>query len=195
MNWRPARNAAPPSVEDLTEGLAKAEADHAALEAEAAEIVEAQPNLAADPERASAARQRLADLEALIPVARRTVESIRLAIPLAENRERETALRTEMAERRKESDALGRDARSRFEKAAGALAAVLAEIERDNHAWEILNLKGREFGLAPETSAEKRLRGEIGMRPGVGWCSLAEDIVVRDWSGRVLFGGTVGGYC
>lgn len=193
--WKPARNAPPPSADDLRANARPIRAEIEVLKENIRTIPDELSNLAGDPEEFARAQAALRDAQALLPIKEAALASIEAAIPAAENRGREAALRAEISEQRKRSNALKRDAETRYRKAVGLLAPLLTELERDNHAWDVLNMKCRELGLPMDASAEKELRGEIGMRPGLGWCSVTENIVVRDWSGRVLFGGTVGGYC
>ncbi|HEY0628568.1 MAG TPA: hypothetical protein VGD23_04490 [Sphingomicrobium sp.] len=189
------RNSPPATPDQLR---ANAEAIREEIERLKSEILghkAALPDLAGDPSEFARTHAALRDAQALLPFKEDALAATEAAIPAAEHRVKVDAVLAGQAAQRRKSDALARDLQTRHRKAAEALAAVLADIAADNHAWEVLNHSARELGLPMGASAERQARGDLGMRPHAGWYSLAEEIVVRDWSGRVLFGGTVGAYC
>lgn len=178
----------------LRANLAKEEGCLASLESERQEIEAALPDLVPEPGRYVEAQDRLREIEVLVPSKRCTVDAIRAAIPVAEKREAKDGVIADREEQGRKSAKVRRDLAARYSKAAEAFAAVLTEVEVDNRAWELINFRGREFDLPRQDSAERQVRKEAGVRPNGCWYSLTEGIVVRDWTGRVLFGGKVGTY-
>lgn len=197
--WKPARNAPLPSADDLRASAVSTERQATALEAERAEIVEVLPDLANDPERTAEAEARLAELDALIPVKRRTLDNIRKAIPAAENRGMRGRLRAERAALEARTAKLKRGLAERYDRSAKEFAAVLRDLEQNADDWQRVNLTGRPLGERDGEAVEMQLRRKLGMRPGGGgmpggWVSLCDDIEVRDWAGKLIFGGRTGSY-
>lgn len=101
IRWKPARNAKPPSSDDLRKALVDAEAHAAALTGEAQVIQNDMPNHLGTP-RYAEAQAALANVETELAVARRTADTLQAGILAAEEREareREAAANAE-ADRR-----------------------------------------------------------------------------------------------
>jgi hypothetical protein len=199
VRWRPARNAPLPSADDLRASVASAERQLRALEVERTEIVEALPALATDPQRTGQAEARMAELDALIPIKRRTLENIAKAIPAAENRSMLDRIRAERTALETRTAKLKRGLPERYNRAAEAFAQVLREMADNTEEWRRVNLSAGALGEGNGEGAELSLRREIGLRPSAGgmpggWASLCDDIEVRDWNGRLIFGGPAGSY-
>jgi hypothetical protein len=188
VKWRPARNAPPPSAGDLRNGLAEAEAQLRALEEERAEIHGAIVDLVGDPGRASEAQDRLAEVEALIPVRRRTIETIRQAIPAAEERQARDGFRAEVAALNARTAQLKRNLSERFNAAAEAFAAVLREMEANAEEWRQVNARAQIIGEPVGEDAERELRRDLPINRG-GWSRIWADLDVPAWDGSLLFEG------
>ena len=169
----------------LRANLAKGEAELHALESEGREIEEALPGLVAEPDRYVEAEKRLHEIGVLVPSKGRTVATIREAIPEAEEREEREALEKQVAEQAKKTTKLKRDVRARYNKAAEAYAAVLAEIKADKDECSRLKLVGslKRPRVPCHHDAEWSLRPESNSWRG----SVTDGVVVRDFDGRILF--------
>lgn len=197
--WKPARNAPPPSADDLRANAEPIRAEIAALKANVRNIPAELANLAGDAVEFARAQAALRDGQALLPIKEAALASIEAAIPAAENRARLERLRADRGALKSRTAKLKRNLQERYDRAAKDFAEVLREMEANTDEWHRMNLTGRPLGERDGEGAELELRREVGMRPGGGgmpgsWASLCDDIEVRDWHGRLIFGGPAGSY-
>jgi hypothetical protein len=157
------------------------------------------PNLVGDPVQRRQAEDRRAILEQAIGTDRRTLALIEEAIPAAKRRGKVAAIEADRAEQEPKTAKLCRNLEARYTAAAEAYAAVLIEIKADADAWEALNYRAVDLGIARGDSAETRLRTRFATPIGSyntsgGFTSIWRNAVVLAWDGSRLFAGSrVGG--
>jgi len=157
VRWRVRKDAAPASSASLRETAAAARLQIQEMEAERDEIGAALPELTGDP-RFAEAHDRLAMIDATLPVRRRALAMIEAEIPVAEKREDRERVAKAIAAQRTASDRLAARFGREYPEIAARVVDLFSALEDDAAAWRRLAGEAREHGLSGGATAEEVAR-------------------------------------
>lgn len=188
MKWVARKNAAPRSAAELQAERDATVAEIGSMEAEAAEIRVALPDLLiSDPEQATEAESQLTKIECELPGLRRKRDALVEGVEAAGQRERRAAYDVAKIKLDRATDRAARDFAARHDAAARAYAAILQELTDSEHEWVLVGLEGRAVGAevpgwALFQRAIQGVRRVVTFRPH-------GDVTIRAFDGSVLFHG------
>ena len=177
MRWAPRLNAAPATSVELRNNRTMVEALDHLLAVEAADA--AAIGLADG--RSLDAQRRIIEIERERAANARVLAGLDATIVEAEHREQRADLEKRLELQRRSSTRLRRDLQARYNRAAEALVAILAEMDADADACAALNAEARDEGIVGITAAELALRRDA-KTGSFGYQSLAR-ATVWSWNG------------